>query len=92
MTREQSIEYAAKHDIPITATKEKLYSIDDNLWGRAIECGEMEDPWARPPEDVWSLTKPTATEPREITVRFEAGLPVAVDGETMPTARPRADA
>ena len=84
MTREQSIEYAAKHDIPLTATKEKLYSIDDNLWGRAIECGEMEDPWARPPEDVWSLTKPTATEPREITVRFEAGLPVAVDDQTMP--------
>ena len=84
MTREQSIEYAAKHDIPLTATKEKLYSIDDNLWGRAIECGEMEDPWARPPEDVWSLTKPTATEPREITVRFEAGLPVAVDDQAMP--------
>ena len=81
MSREQSIEYAAKHDIPLTATKEKLYSIDDNLWGRAIECGEMEDPWARPPEDVWSLTKPTATEPREITVRFEAGLPVAVDDQ-----------
>ena len=60
MTREQSIEYAAKHDIPLTATKEKLYSIDDNLWGRAIECGEMEDPWTRPPEDVWSLTKPSA--------------------------------
>ena len=84
MSREQSIEYAAKHDIPLTATKEKLYSIDDNLWGRAIECGEMEDPWARPPEDVWSLTKPTATEPREITVRFEAGLPVAVDDQPMP--------
>ena len=84
MTREQSIEYAAKHDIPLTATKEKLYSIDDNLWGRAIECGEMEDPWARPPEDVWSLTKATATEPREITVRFEAGLPVAVDDQAMP--------
>ncbi len=84
MTREQSIEYAAKHDIPLTATKEKLYSIDDNLWGRAIECGEMEDPWARPPEDVWSLTKATATEPRELTVRFEAGLPVAVDDQAMP--------
>jgi argininosuccinate synthase len=84
MTREQSIEYAAKHDIPLTATKEKLYSIDDNLWGRAIECGAMEDPWARPPDDVWSLTKPTATEAREVVIRFERGLAVAVDGEAMP--------
>jgi len=83
MTREQSIEYAAKFDIPLTATKEKLYSIDDNLWGRAIECGEMEDPWARPPDDVWAMTKPTASEPREVVVRFEAGLPVAIDGEAM---------
>ena len=49
MTREESILYADDHDIPIPATKEKLYSIDDNLWGRAIECGEMEDPWAVPP-------------------------------------------
>ena len=48
MTREDSILYAYDHDIPITATKEKVYSIDDNLWGRAIECGEMEDPWNVP--------------------------------------------
>jgi argininosuccinate synthase len=83
MTREQCIDYAATHDIPLTATKDKLYSIDDNLWGRAIECGEMEDPWARPPDDVWSLTRPTASEPREITVAFEAGLPVALDGRRL---------
>ena len=49
MTREESILYAYRNDIPIVATKEKVYSIDDNLWGRAIECGEMEDPWAVPP-------------------------------------------
>ena len=48
-TREDSIDYAEQHGIPVRATKEKLYSIDDNLWGRAIECGEMEDPWAEPP-------------------------------------------
>ena len=84
MTREQSIEYAAKYEIPLTATKEKLYSIDDNLWGRAIECGEMEDPWAQPPDDVWSLTKPTATDPREIVIGFERGVPVTVDGQSMP--------
>jgi argininosuccinate synthase len=83
MTREECIDYAAKHDIPLTASKEKLYSIDDNLWGRAIECGEMEDPWARPPDDVWSLTRPTATEPREVVVGFERGVPVALDGDAV---------
>ena len=75
-TREDSIEYAYRHDIPVRATKEKLYSIDDNLWGRAIECGEMEDPWAEPPVGVWEMTKQTATEPREVTVAFEQGVPV----------------
>ena len=64
MTREMSIEYAEAHDIPVLATKEKLYSIDDNLWGRAIECGEMEDPWARPPEGVWSMTTVKASRGR----------------------------
>ena len=76
MTREDCILYAYDHGIPITATKEKLYSIDDNLWGRAIECGEMEDPWAVPPPGVWSLTVPTATEPRDLVIGFEAGVPV----------------
>jgi argininosuccinate synthase len=84
MTREDSIDYAERHGIPLTATKEKLYSIDDNLWGRAIECGEMEDPWARPPEDVWSLTRQTASEPRELVVAFEQGVPVALDGTRLP--------
>ena len=81
MTREDAIQYAEKHDIPITASKEKLYSIDDNLWGRAIECGEMEDPWAVPPDGVWSLTRPTATEPRDLVVTFDRGIPVALDGK-----------
>jgi len=84
MTREDSILYAYRHDIPIQATKEKVYSIDDNLWGRAIECGEMEDPWAVPPPGVWLLTKPTATEPRDLVIGFEKGVPVSVDGETLP--------
>ncbi len=83
-TWEDSVEYAALHNIPMRATKEKLYSIDDNLWGRAIECGEMEDPWAKPPDGVWELTRPTATERRSITLSFEEGVPVALDGETMP--------
>jgi argininosuccinate synthase len=83
MTREDAIEYAETHDIPITASKEKLYSIDDNLWGRAIECGEMEDPWAAPPPGVWSLTVPSATDERELVLSFEQGVPVAVDGERL---------
>jgi len=83
MTREDCILYAYDHGIPITATKEKVYSIDDNLWGRAIECGEMEDPWRVPPPGVWSLTKQTATEPSDLVIGFESGVPVAVDGETI---------
>ena len=83
MTREESILYAYRNDIPIQATKEKVYSIDDNLWGRAIECGEMEDPWAVPPQGVWLLTKPTATEPRDLVIGFEQGRPVSVDGEAL---------
>jgi argininosuccinate synthase len=80
MTREESILYAYDHGIPITATKEKLYSIDDNLWGRAIECGEMEDPWAVPPPGVWLMTKQTATDPRDVVIGFSEGVPTSVDG------------
>ena len=83
MTREESILYAYDHQIPIVATKEKVYSIDDNLWGRAIECGEMEDPWAVPPQGVWLLTKPTETEPRDVVIGFEQGTPVSIDGERL---------
>ena len=83
LTREDSIEYAAKWDIPLTVTKEKLYSIDENLWGKAIECGVIEDPWNRPPEDVYTMTVPTATEPTEITIGFESGLPVSLDGRAL---------
>ena len=83
MTRADSIQYAYDHNIPIAATKEKVYSIDDNIWGRAIECGEMEDPWNTPPAGVWLLTRPTATEPVEVVVGFEAGVPVSIDGESL---------
>ena len=83
LTREDSIEYAAKWDIPLTVTRDKLYSIDENLWGKAIECGVIEDPWNRPPEDVYTMTVPTATEPTEITIGFESGLPVSLDGRAL---------
>lgn len=80
MTRDESIDYAIRENIPITASREKIYSIDDNLWGRAIECGAMEDPWNAPPDDVYSLTVETATAPIEVTIGFEGGVPVSLDG------------
>ena len=86
LTREQAIQYAARFDIPITQSKEKLYSIDDNLWGRAIECGEMEDPWAEPPDGVWEMTKMRATDEREVVIEFVAGTPISVDGSQMSPA------
>ena len=70
-------------NIPIPITKEKPYSIDQNLWGCAIECGEMEDLWTEPPSDAWIMTQDPTNAPRgsfEIVLSFEAGIPVAIDG------------
>jgi argininosuccinate synthase len=86
MTRADSVDYAAKWNIPIKATKEKIYSIDENLWGRAIECGEIEDPWAAPPDEPYTLTRVTATQPVELTISFRAGVPAALDGVEMSLA------
>jgi argininosuccinate synthase len=86
MTRADSVDYAMKWDIPIRATKEKIYSIDENLWGRAIECGAIEDPWDAPPEEPYTLTRVTNLEPVELTVSFREGIPVALDGVDMPLA------
>ena len=83
-TREQTIEYTERFGIPVEATREKIYSIDENLWGRAIECGAIEDPWVSSVEDMFSLTVPTATESVEVTVGFESGVPVALDGKPTP--------
>ena len=83
LTREDCVELAAKWDIPITVTKEKLYSIDDNLWGKAIECGAIEDPWAPAPDDVYTLTRVSETDPVEVIVGFEAGVPVSLDGTAL---------
>ncbi len=83
MSREDSIDYADKWEIPITASKDKLYSVDDNLWGRAIEAGIIEHPWNAPPDDIWEMTQLSATEPREVVVGFEQGTPVSVDGEAL---------
>ena len=83
LTREQSVEYAAKWEIPITVTKEKVYSIDENLWGKSIECGVLEDPWAGPPEDIFTMTRITAGSPVEVVVGFEQGVPVSLDQERL---------
>ena len=80
MSREETIDYAEQHGIAVPMSKGRIYSIDSNLWGRAIECGILEDPWEAPPEDVFALTVPVATEPVEVTVGFEHGVPVAIDG------------
>ncbi len=83
LSREDSIEYAARHNIPILATKEKTYSIDQNLWGRAIEAGEMEDPWVKPPVGIYQTTVPTVTEPSSLVISFESGIPKALGGKNM---------
>jgi argininosuccinate synthase len=84
MNREQCVAYAERHGIPVEATKKKIYSIDENLWGRAIECGEMEDPWVAPPDDAYLLTRPVASEPREVVIGFEQGVPATLDGKQLP--------
>jgi argininosuccinate synthase len=86
MTREQSIAYAAEHDIPLPVTLDSPYSIDENLWGRYIECGVLEDPWLEPPEDAFAWTKPVTDTPDEagyVEIGFEKGIPVSLDGQTM---------
>ncbi|HKH25949.1 MAG TPA: argininosuccinate synthase [Acidimicrobiia bacterium] len=87
LTREDSIEYAAKHGIPIRVRKDSPYSVDENLWGRTIECGILEDPWVEPPDEVYALTGAVTDaprEPQELVVGFEAGVPVRLDGAAMP--------
>ena len=86
MSRDASVDYAIKWEVPVKATKEKIYSIDENLWGRAIECGAMEDPWAPPPEEPMTLTRVRTDERVELTLSFNAGLPVAIDGVSMSLA------
>jgi argininosuccinate synthase len=86
MTRADTIAYAQERGLPITITKASPYSIDENLWGRSIECGILEDPWVSPPEDVFELTSPLDQVPAgqyEIEVGFAGGVPVAVDGERL---------
>jgi len=90
MDREAEIAYAKEHSIPVPVTRESPYSIDENLWGRSIECGVLEDPWQEPPEEVyeWTVAPSEAPDaPAYVEIGFERGLPVSLDGrETDPVS------
>ncbi len=85
LTRDQEIDYAAERGIEIPITKASPYSIDVNLWGRSCETGVLEDPWVTPPDDAfaWTVAASDAPDPVEITIDFEGGVPVALDGERL---------
>ncbi len=85
--RPDEIAYAKKHGVPVAQSVEKPYSIDDNLWGRAIEAGVLEDPWVEPPADIWTMTVDPADAPDTpvyVEIGFTAGVPSSLDGEQMP--------
>jgi len=85
-SREQSLEYAAERGIPVSIAAASPYSIDENMWGRTIECGALENPWTEAPDDVWERTGDINSAPAEPTyteVGFENGMPVSLDGHTI---------
>ncbi|ADD42739.1 argininosuccinate synthase [Stackebrandtia nassauensis] len=83
-TRDKAIEYAESKNLPIDVSNKSPYSIDQNLWGRAIETGFLEDIWNAPIEDIYAYTADpsVARDPDEVIITFDAGVPVALDGET----------
>ncbi len=83
MTREWEIEYAAEKDLPVEGGNEGVWSIDTNLWSRSIEGGNLEDPSYVPPEEIFEWTDEPSGETELIEIEFEAGYPVAIDGEEM---------
>ena len=83
MNRDDEIEYAREHGIEVPATVESPYSTDENLWGRSIEAGILEDPWTEPPPEVWEWTREPRDcpdEPAYVELGFKDGLPVSLDG------------
>src|SRR6184192_2419131 len=83
MNRDDEIEYAQKHGIEVPATSQSPYSTDENLWGRSIEAGVLEDPWTEPPGDVYAWTRDPRRcpdEPAYVEIGFKQGLPVSIDG------------
>ncbi|MCS6849964.1 MAG: argininosuccinate synthase [Gemmataceae bacterium] len=86
MTRPEALAYAARHHIPVEATVESPYSIDQNLWGRSCEAGVLEDPWDEPPADAFAWTVDPAQapdEPEYVDIEFERGVPVALNGSRL---------
>jgi argininosuccinate synthase len=84
MSREEEIDYAISRGLSLPITKNKPYSIDENIWGRSIECGVLEDPWVEPPEDIFSLSQKKGRKEHDyIELEFESGLPVKVDGNSI---------
>jgi argininosuccinate synthase len=83
MTRDEAIGFAERTGLPIDVTGRSPYSIDQNLWGRAVETGFLEDPWNAPTEELYSYTSDPAVarEPDEVLVRFDAGVPTGIDGK-----------
>ena len=86
MTRDEEIAYAKKHGIPIPVDLDNPFSIDQNMWGRSCECGELENPWQAPPEAAYEWTCPlagTPDQPDEIEIAFEKGVPVSLNGNRL---------
>lgn len=86
MRRDEEIAYAQTHDIPIPVTLESPYSTDENLWGRSIEAGPLEDPWVEPPADAFQWTAPPESAPNEpayVELSFKQGAPIALDGQPL---------
>lgn len=89
MSRDEEIDYARQHGIPIPVDKKSPYSYDTNLWGKSAEAGSLEDPWVEPPPDVHQWTKDPADAPDEpayVEIAFEKGAPVSLNGESMSLA------
>ena len=89
-SREEEIDYAKKNGIPVPINKKSPYSIDENLWGRANECGILEDPWQAAPADAYARTNALEDTPDEadvIEITFEQGVPTKLDGEKLPLAQ-----
>jgi argininosuccinate synthase len=85
-TREQEIEYARTHAIPVSVTTDSPYTVDQNLWGRSIKAGVLEDPWAEPPEDIYAWTmsaRHAPDQPSYVDIEFEQGIPVTLDGKRL---------
>jgi len=88
MTREEVIVYANKNNIPLPPIKSSPYSTDENIWGRSIECGDLEDPWIAPPEEIYEWTKPineTPMQGEEIEIEFKNGEPVSLNKQKIDT-------